>query len=226
MQFNVLAEGRQEAAHNKKLFAPPVLPQSTLIKTPQFLLYSLHFSKNQKHQAIFLLFYLNQSSAWTLGKCKHTDNMKRADSRSQAPPDLLQLSRSKGLSPKPRFTPELHWFICVGIRLQVNWKVECGYWRVNYILTTESLRKGKTQNPSLLHSPVSAQSTEFFLGSCELECLDFRCAGLSSTHRSRKLLGLVSRLKKKCFQYKGRSQNVKTPQLSSALVLFGVGSHR
>lgn len=63
VQFHVLAEGRQEAAHNKKLFAPPFFPQPALIKTPPFLpLYSLNFSKTRKlFQSIFLLFYLNQS---------------------------------------------------------------------------------------------------------------------------------------------------------------------
>lgn len=138
VQFNVLAEGRQAAAHHKSLFAPPFLPQPTLIKTPQFLpLYSLNFSKNQKHQAIFLLFYLNHSSVWAdvsdppWGKCKHKDNVKRVDSRSQTPPGLAQTHSSTGLSPKPRLSPVLHSLICFGISLWVNWKVECGW----YILT-------------------------------------------------------------------------------------------
>lgn len=73
---------------------------SQLIKTPHFLpLYSLNFSKNEKHQGIFLLFHLNQSSVWTdlselpWGKCRHKDHSEK--SRQQVP--TSPSSQSPGL---------------------------------------------------------------------------------------------------------------------------------
>lgn len=75
-----------------------------------------------------------------------------------------------------------------------QWKVECGCPHLSlHSNTTVLTGKGKTL--TLLHSPISAQSTGIPPGNWELECLDFRCR--FEFHPQKKAAGVSFKIKKK-----------------------------
>lgn len=121
----------------------------------------------------------------------------------------LSLKPSQQHRPEPRAQP--YPSVTLIHLLWDRWKVECGCPHLSLHSNTTVLT-GKGKTPSLLHSPISAQSTGILPGKWNVWTSG---ADLSFTHR-RKLLGLVLRLKKS-FQYKARSQNINPPPASLCL---------
>lgn len=197
-------------------------------------LYSLNFSKNQRHQALLLLFYLNQSSVWTdmselpWGKCKHKDNVKRADSRSQTAPDLAQaLTAAQAWAQNTGLAQCYTDLSVLGsvFGLTGRWNVDVH--RCNYILTRQCPQKER-QNP--LIATFTSLHPKHRNSSWEAANWNVWTSGadLSFTHRSKKLLGLVLRLKRKksVSSTKPDLKLLNPHQLLSALMLFGQCSDR